>query len=78
MNKESKDFAILSILIVAMGIGSFLLGTKVNDHNREIEIKTQESVIFTLDDNEEGMPSEGDLLRVQYIDGDRVYMCVIY
>ena len=77
MNRDTKDFAVLSVLIAAFGFGMALLGSVYQEHKNDLEIKTQESVIFTLDDDEEGMPSEGDLLRVQYIDGDRVYMCVI-
>ena len=76
MNRDTKDFAVLSVLIAAFGFGMALLGSVYQEHKNDLEIKTQESVIFTLDD-EEGMPSEGDLLRVQYIDGDQVYMCVI-
>jgi hypothetical protein len=77
MNRETKDFAVLSALIAAFGFGMVLLGMVYQEHQIERQNKAQESVIFTLSDDDEGMPSEGDLMRVQYIDGDRVYMCVI-
>lgn len=77
MNRDTKDFIVLSVLIAAFGFGMCALGIVYQQHRNDLEIKTQEGVRFTLNDDDEGMPSEGDLLRVQYIDGDQVYMCVI-
>lgn len=77
MNRATKDFAVLSVLIAAFGFGMCALGIAYQQHKNDLEIKTQESVMFILSDEDEGMPSEGDLMRVQYVDGDMVYMCVI-
>ena len=77
MNREAKDFVVLSVLIAAFGFGMCALGIVYQQHKNELEIKTQESIILTVNDEDEGMPSEGDVMRVQYVDGDQVYMCVI-
>lgn len=38
--------------------------------------KLNKTIVLTLQDKELP-PSEGDLLRVQYIDGKKIYLCII-
>ena len=60
----------ISALIAAVGVIMFNLGISSQKRNLEKTI-----VLTTV--NNEILPSEGDLLRVQYVANDSVYLCII-
>ena len=59
--------AFITLLIAAVGVIMFNLGKNSQKHlDKTIVLKSQ------------GIkPSEGDLLRVQYVANDSVYLCII-
>ena len=60
----------ISALIAAVGVIMFNLGISSQKRNLEKTI-----VLTTV--NNEILPSEGDLLRVQYVANDSVFLCII-
>ena len=60
----------ITLLIAAVGMIMFNLGISSQKRNLEKTI-----VLTTV--NNEILPSEGDLLRVQYVANDSVYLCII-
>ena len=62
--------AFITLLIAAVGVIMFNLGISSQKRNLEKTI-----VLTTV--NNEILPSEGDLLRVQYVANDSVYLCII-
>ncbi len=59
----------IAILIAAVGVIMFHLGMK----SKKFLDKT---IVLTLPNNELP-PNEGDLFRVQYVSGEKVYLCII-
>lgn len=66
-----REIAIV-ILIVWFGIIMFIIGYEHRDEDKNLN----KTIVLTLQDKELP-PSEGDLLRVQHIDGKKIYLCVI-
>ena len=62
--------AFLTILIASMGIIMFQLGK--NSQPKRLN----KTIVLTLQ-NDTLQPSEGDLMRVQYINNKKVYLCII-
>ena len=60
----------ITLLIAAVGMVMFNLGISSQKRNLEKTI-----VLTTV--NNEILPSEGDLLRVQYVANDSVFLCII-
>jgi hypothetical protein len=60
---------LIVILIAVFGVIMFHLGIK----NKKYLDKT---IVLTLPNNELP-PNEGDLFRVQYVNGEKVYLCII-
>jgi hypothetical protein len=60
---------LIVILIAIFGIVMFHLGIK----SKKFLDKT---IVVTLPKNELP-PNEGDLFRVQYVSGEKVYLCII-
>ncbi|CAB4147514.1 hypothetical protein UFOVP516_32 [uncultured Caudovirales phage] len=60
----------ITLLIAAVGVVMFNLGISSQKRNLEKTI-----VLTTV--NNEILPSEGDLLRVQYVSNDSVFLCII-
>jgi len=56
-----------TILIAIMGIVMFHLGMKSHKHLDKTIVLTTKGI----------KPSEGDLMRVQYVVNDSVYLCII-
>lgn len=56
-----------TILMAIIGIVMFHLGMKNHKHLDKTIILTTKGI----------KPSEGDLLRVQYVSNDSVYLCII-
>ena len=57
----------IAILIAAVGVIMFHLGMKNHKHLDKTIVLTTKGI----------KPSEGDLLRVQYVSGEKVYLCII-
>ena len=57
----------ITILMAVMGIVMFNLGMKSHKHLDKTIVLTTKGI----------KPSEGDLMRVQYVANDSVYLCVI-
>jgi len=57
----------ISFLIAICGIIMFHLGMKNHKHLDKTIVLTTKGI----------KPSEGDLLRVQYVSNDSVYLCII-
>lgn len=66
-----REIAIV-ILIFWFGTIMFVIGYEYQDKDK----KLNKTIVLNLQDKELP-PSEGDLLRVRYIDGSKVYLCVI-
>jgi len=60
---------LIVILIAVFGVIMFHLGIK----SKKFLDKT---IVLTLPNNELP-PNEGDLFRVQYVSGEKVYLCII-
>jgi hypothetical protein len=58
---------LIVILIAIFGIVMFHLGMKNHKHLDKTIVLTTKGI----------KPSEGDLLRVQYVSNDSVYLCII-
>ena len=58
-----------TILMAIMGIVMFHLGMKSHKH-------LDKTIVLTLQ-NSDLPPNEGDLFRVQYVDGKKIYLCII-
>ena len=57
----------IAILIAAVGVIMFYLGMKNHKNLDKTIVLTTKGI----------KPSEGDLLRVQYVANDSVYLCII-
>jgi hypothetical protein len=57
----------ITILIATVGVIMFHLGMKNHKHLDKTIVLTTKGI----------KPSEGDLLRVQYVSNDSVYLCII-
>lgn len=66
-----REIAIV-ILIVWFGIIMFIIGYEHRHEDKNLN----KTIVLTLQDKKLP-PSEGDLLRVRYIDGKKIYLCVI-
>lgn len=60
----------IMLLIASVGVIMFNIGISSQKRNLEKTI-----VLTTV--NNGILPSEGDLLRVQYVNGNEVYLCII-
>jgi hypothetical protein len=60
----------ITLLIASVGIIMFQLGK--NSQQKHLN----KTIILTLQ-NDTLQPSEGDLMRVQYINNKKVYLCII-
>jgi hypothetical protein len=58
---------LIVILIAVFGVIMFYLGMKNHKHLDKTIVLTTKGI----------KPSEGDLLRVQYVSNDSVYLCII-
>lgn len=58
------------LLIASVGIIMFQLGK--NSQQKHLD----KTIVLTLQ-NDTLQPSEGDLMRVQYINNKKVYLCII-
>jgi hypothetical protein len=61
---------LLTLVILGYGLIMFMLGDVVKEKH------LNKTIVLTLKDKELP-PSEGDLLRVQYVDGKKIYLCII-
>jgi hypothetical protein len=61
--------AFITILIAAVGMVMFNIGKNSQKH-------LDKTIVLTLPNNELP-PNEGDLFRVQYVSGEKVYLCII-
>jgi hypothetical protein len=59
--------AFITILIAAVGMVMFNIGNNSQKHLDKTIVLKSEGI----------KPSEGDLLRVQYVSNDSVYLCII-
>jgi hypothetical protein len=60
----------ITLLIASVGIIMFQLGK--NSQQKHLN----KTIVLTLQ-NDTLQPSEGDLMRVQYINNKKVYLCII-
>ena len=59
--------AFITLLIAAVGVIMFNIGKNSQKHLDKTIVLKSEGI----------KPSEGDLLRVQYVSNDSVYLCII-
>ena len=60
----------IMLLIASVGIIMFQLGK--NSQPKHLD----KTIVLTLQ-NDDLQPSEGDIMRVQYINNKKVYLCII-